>query len=188
MSKPIGGALFLCGLLTASVVAAQDDRQPRVSKLRVEPKGRDVFIGFNVAGALDPGLAKKMEAGLETAIRYEIRLYRRYPYWFDDFVEQRRYRIAATHDPVTREYAIEETLDGKPLRRTTTRDFAEAARLLLSRENLLAFHVERGKPTRNLYVQMRASFDAGYVFTIIPVDSRTPWKKSRRFNVRTSPR
>jgi len=188
MSKPIGGALFLCGLLTASVAAAQDDRQPRVSKLRVEPRGRDVFIGFTVAGALDPGLAKKMEAGLETAIRYEIRLYRRYPYWFDDFVEQRRYRVAATHDPVTREYAIEETLDGKPLRRTTTRDFAEAAQLLLSRENLLAFHVERGKPTRNLYVQMRASFDAGYVFTIIPVDSRTPWKKSRRFNVRTSPR
>jgi hypothetical protein len=32
---------------------------------------------------------------------------------------------------------------------------------------------------------MRASFDAGYVFTIIPVDSRTPWKKSRRFNIRS---
>jgi hypothetical protein len=188
MSKPIGGALILCGLLTASLAAGQVDRQPRVSQLRVQPRGRDVFIGFTVAGALNPELAKKMEAGLETAIRYEIRLYRRYPYWFDDFVEQRRYRVAATYDPVTREYAIEETLDGKPLRRTATRDFSEAARLLLSRENLLAFHVERGKPTRNLYVQMRASFDAGYVFTIIPVDSRTPWKKSRRFNVRTSPR
>jgi hypothetical protein len=34
---------------------------------------------------------------------------------------------------------------------------------------------------------MRARFDAGYVFTIIPVDSRTPWKKSRRFNVRAAP-
>ncbi|HVE66633.1 MAG TPA: DUF4390 domain-containing protein [Thermoanaerobaculia bacterium] len=188
MFRSIGGALVLCGLLTASVAAAEDDRQPRVSQLRVEPRGRDVFIGFTVAGALDPGLAKKMEAGLETAIRYDIRLYRRYPYWFDDFVEQRRYRVAATHDPVTREYAIEETLDGKPLRKTATREFAEAARLLLSRENLLAFHVERGKPTRNLYVQMRASFDAGYVFTIIPVDSRTPWKKSKRFNVRATPR
>ena len=188
MSRPIGGSLVLCGLLTASFAAAQDDRQPRVSQLRVEPRGRDVFIDFTVAGALDPQLAKKMEAGLETAIHYDIRLYRRYPYWFDDFVEQRRYRVAATHDPVTREYAIEETLDGKPLRRTATREFSEAARLLLSRENLLAFHVERGKPTRNLYVQMRASFDAGYVFTIIPVDSRTPWKKSKRFNVRAAPR
>jgi hypothetical protein len=82
---------------------------------------------------------------------------------------------------------VEEILDGKPLRRTTTREFPEAARLLLSRENLLAFHVQRGRPTRNLYVQMRARFDAGYVFTIIPVDSRTPWKKSRRFNVRAAP-
>jgi hypothetical protein len=188
MLKPIGGALVLCGLLTPSFAGGQADTEPRVSQLRVEPRGRDVFIGFTVAGALNPELARKIEAGLETALRYDIRLYRRYPYWFDDFVEQRRYRVAATFDPVTREYAIEETLDGKPLRRTTTREFSEAARLLLSRENLLAFHVARGKPTRNLYVQMRASFDAGYVFTIIPVDSRTPWKKSKRFNVRAAPR
>jgi hypothetical protein len=188
MPKSVPAALLLGGLLATSFAAGQADSQPRISQLRVEPRGRDVFIGFAVAGALNPELARKIEAGLETAIRYDIRLYRRYPYWFDDFVEQRRYRVAATFDPVTREYAIDEALDGKPLRRTTTREFAEAGRLLLARENLLAFHVARGKTTRNLYVQMRASFDAGYVFTIIPVDSRTPWKKSRRFNVRAAPR
>jgi hypothetical protein len=94
--------------------------------------------------------------------------------------------VAVTFDPVTREYAVDETLDAKPLRRTTTREFSEAAQFLLGRENLLAFHVQRGRPTRNLYVQMRASFDAGYVFTIIPVNSRTPWKKSRRFNIRAA--
>jgi hypothetical protein len=179
--------LLLCGVLVAGSAAAQTDSGPRVRDVRVEPRGRDVFVSFALAGALNPELARKIEAGLETSIRYDIRLYRRYPYWFDDAVEQRRYRVAVTFDPVTREYAVEETLDGKPLRRTTTREFPEAARLLLSRENLLAFHVQRGRPTRNLYVQMRASFDAGYVFTIIPVDSRTPWKKSRRFNVRAAP-
>jgi len=186
MPRQFWAALLLCGLFTAGFAAGEDERGPRITQLRIEPRGREVFLGFRLAGALNPELARKIEAGLETAIRYEIRLYRRYPYWFDDFVEQRRYRVAATYDPVTREYAVEETLDGKPLRRTTTREFAEAARLLLSRENLLAFHVARGRPTRNLYVQMRASFDAGYVFTIIPVDSRTPWKKSKRFNVRGS--
>jgi hypothetical protein len=179
--------LLLCGVLAAGSAAAQTDSGPRVRDLRVESRGRDVFVSFALAGALNPELARKIEAGLETSIRYDIRLYRRYPYWFDDAVEQRRYRVAVTFDPVTREYAVGETLDGKPLRRTTTREFPEAARLLLSRENLLAFHVQRGRPTRNLYVQMRASFDAGYVFTIIPVDSRTPWKKSRRFNVRAAP-
>lgn len=186
MRKSVQAALFLGGLLAASVAAGQADSQPRVSQLRVEPRGRDVFIDFAVAGALNPELARKIEAGLETAIRYDIRLYRRYPYWFDDSVDQRKYRVTATFDPVTREYAVEETLDGKPLRRTTTREFAEAAKLLLSRDNLLAFHVRPGQPTRNLYVQMRASFDAGYVFTIIPVNSRTPWKKSRRFNIRSA--
>jgi hypothetical protein len=181
-------AAFLAAcLVAAGHAAAQTEAGPRVRELRVESRSRDAFVTFAVAGALNPELARKIEAGLETAIRYDIRLYRRYPYWFDDLVEQRRYRVAVTFEPVTREYAVEETLDGKPLRRTTTREFEEATRLLLSRDNLLAFHVQRGRPTRNLYVQMRASFDAGYVFTIIPVDSRTPWKKSRRFNVRATP-
>jgi uncharacterized protein DUF4390 len=179
-------ALLAWGLLAGGAVDAQSESGPRVRDLRVETRGRDVFVTFAVTGALNPELSRKIEAGLETALRYDIRLYRRYPYWFDDLVEQRRYRVAVTFDPVTREYAVEETLDGKPLRRSTTREFPEATKLLLSRENLLAFHVQRGRPTRNLYVQMRASFDAGYVFTIIPVDSRTPWKKTGRFNVRTA--
>ena len=34
---------------------------------------------------------------------------------------------------------------------------------------------------------MRAGFDTAYFFTIIPVDSRTSWKKSKRFNVRSNP-
>jgi Domain of unknown function (DUF4390) len=184
MLRRIPAALLCSCLLTASFAPAQTNSGPRVRDLRVESRGRDVFVSFALDGALNPELARKIEAGLQTSIRYDIRLYRRYPYWFDDPVERRRCRVSVTFDPVTREYAVEEVLDGKPLRRTATRDFPDAARLLLSRESLLAFHVQPGRPTRNLYVQMRASFDAGYVFTIIPVDSRTPWKKSRRFNVR----
>jgi len=88
---------------------------------------------------------------------------------------------------VVRIAPVEETVDGKPLRRTTTRDFAEASQRLLSVDNLLVFHVAPGRPTRNLYVQMRASFDTSYFLTIIPVDSRTSWKKSKRFNVRANP-
>lgn len=182
-----GTFFLLAGVLlhaAAGPARAQEAAGPRINLLRVEPRGPDVFIQFNLAGALNPDLARKIEAGLETAIRYEIRLYRRYPYWFDEFVDLRRYRVAVTYDPVTREYVVNETMDGKPLRRTTTGDFAEASRSLVSRANLLVFRVGKEQPRRNLYVVMRGRFDAGYLFTIIPVDSKTPWKKSRRFNIR----
>ncbi|MDQ2980388.1 MAG: hypothetical protein M3R62_14345, partial [Acidobacteriota bacterium] len=86
--------------------------------------------------------------------------------------------------PVTREYVIAETLDGKPLARSSTRDFAEVGRRLVSRENLLVFRVGEKEPHTNLYLEMRAVFDSGYLFTIIPVDARTPWKESNRFDVR----
>ena len=84
MRSKLAAALFCGSLFAAAFAAGQAETGPRITKLRVEPRGRDVFVGFTLAGALNPELSRKIEAGLETAIRYEIQLYRRYPYWFDD--------------------------------------------------------------------------------------------------------
>ena len=166
---------------------AEEAPKPRVDVLRIETRGPDVFVRFHMTGALNPELARKIVAGLETAIRYEIRLYRRFRYWFDTYLDTRKYRVAVTYDAVTREYVVEETLDRKPLKRTTTRDFADVQRMLVSRESLLAFHVADDMPRRNLYCSMQARFDAGFLFAFIPVDSKTDWKKSQVFDI-TEPR
>jgi hypothetical protein len=184
------GRVALSAALAAALSAAaapplpaDEASNPRIDVLRIETRGRDVFLRFHLTGALNPELAKKIEAGLETAIRYEVRLYRRYRYWVDTYLDARRYRVAATYDPVTREYVVEETLDKKPLKRTTTRDFAEVQRMLVSREGLLTFRVADDMPRRNLYCSMRARFDAGFLFAFIPVDGKTDWKKSQVFDV-----
>ncbi|MFY9552338.1 MAG: DUF4390 domain-containing protein [Thermoanaerobaculia bacterium] len=161
---------------------------PRISVLNIEPRGPDILIKkFHLEGALNPELARKIEAGLETTIRYDIRLYRQYRWWFDSFQDARTYRVAVTFDPVTREYVVDETMDSRPLRRSTTRDFDAVARTLADGENLLIFRVGEGKPRRNLYVSMRATFDSTYLFAFIPVDTRTGWKKSRKFNIPETP-
>ncbi|HYB52270.1 MAG TPA: DUF4390 domain-containing protein [Thermoanaerobaculia bacterium] len=160
---------------------AADAPTPQVTVLRVTPRGSDVFLNFQLTGVLNPELARKIEAGLETTIRYEIRLYRQHRYWFDTFLDRRRYAVSVTFDPVTREYVVAVTLDGKPLRKTTTADFEEVKRALVSDENLLAFRVRPEWPHRNLIVHMRAAFDSGYLFAFIPVDYRTSWKKSKKF-------
>lgn len=171
------------GAASAAPLPAEDAPKPRIDVLRIETRGPDVFLNFHLTGALNPELSKKIEAGLETAIRYEIRLYRRYRYWLDTYLDTRKYRVAATYDPVTREYVVEETLDKKPLKRITTRDFAEVQRMLVSREGLLAFRVADDMPRRNLYAAMQARFDAGFLFAFIPVDGKTEWKKSQVFGV-----
>lgn len=179
---------LIAGVLLAVPAGAQDSRKPRIETLHAEARGPDVFVRFRLDGALNPELASKIEAGLETAIRYEIRLYRHNAHWlWDDRIDTRRYRVAVTYDPVTREYVIAETLDGKPLARSSTHDFAEVAHRLVSRDNLLVFRVAEDQPRRNLYLQMRAAFDSGYLFTIIPVDARTEWKISNRFEIRSMP-
>ncbi len=184
-----GRAAFRAAALATALAVAgapllsQAAPKPRVDVLRIETRGPDVFLKFHLTGALNPELSKKIEAGLETSIRYEVRLYRRFRYWFDTYLETRRYRVAATYDPVTREYVVEETLDKKPLKRTTTRDFAEVQQMLVSRESLLAFRVADDMPRHNLYASMQARFDAGFLFAFIPVDGKTEWKKSQVFDV-----
>jgi hypothetical protein len=186
MRRVVGVTGVLAGLMLAFPVSAQDARKPRIETLHAEARGPDVFLKFRVDGALNPELASKIEAGLETAIRYEIRLYRHNKNWlWDDRIDTRRYRVSVTYDPVTREYVIQEMIDGKPLPRSSTRDFAEVSRRLVSHDNLLVFRVPDDAPKRNLYVQMRAVFDSGYLFTIIPVDARTDWKVSNRFEIRS---
>lgn len=176
------GLLAVLSLLRPPLVAAQEQGL-RLDRLEVTTRGRDVFLRFHLTGALNPELASKIQAGLETAIRYDIRLYRRYQYWPDYLVDSRRYGVAATYDPVTREYAVEETMDTRPYRRAATREFSEVARKLTSGEHVLAFRVGEGKPERNLYVRIRARLDSGYLFSFIPVDAKTPWVNSRRFNL-----
>jgi hypothetical protein len=181
-------ATVLAGSPGASALAEDAPQPARIGLLRAEARGYDVFVSFRLDGALNPELATKIEAGLETALRYEIRLYRHNAHWlWDNPMGSRSYRVAVTYDPVTREYVIAETMDGKPLGRSTTRDFSEVARRLVSRDNLLGFRVGRNDWRTNLYVQMRATFDSGYILAIIPVDSRTPWKQSNRFEIRSAP-
>jgi hypothetical protein len=177
----VGLAIFLA----AGGVAAQE--RPRIETLHADARGPDVFVNFRLTGALNPHLATRIESGLETAIRYEARLYRHNAHWlWDDRMDTRRYRVAVTYDPVTREYVVVETVDGRPLHRSSTHDFSEVARRLVSRENLLLFRVRHDDWRTNLYVQMRATFDSGYLFAIIPVDSRTAWKESNRFEIRVA--
>jgi uncharacterized protein DUF4390 len=181
-------AVAFVGVLLLACAAGAEQEKPRIEALKADARGPDVFVGFRLAGALNPELARKIESGLETVIRYELRLYRHNAHWlWDDRMDARLYRVAVTYDPVTREYVVVETMDGRPLQRTTTHNFTEVARRLLSRENLLVFRVRHDDWRTNLYVQMRAAFDSGYLFTIIPVDSRTPWTESNRFEVKVAP-
>ena len=178
-------ASALAGLLPGRLGAEQE--KPRIEALRADARGPDVFVAFRLAGVLNPELAGKIESGLETVVRYDIRLYRHNAHWlWDDHMDTRKYRVAVTYDPVTREYVTIETMDGKPLQRSTTHNFSEVTRRLLSRENLLVFRIRPNDWRTNLYVQMRAAFDSGYLFTIIPMDSRTSWMESNRFEVKVA--
>jgi len=169
---------------TAGESRGAEASRPRIESLIAQPRGTEILLRFRLGGALNPELATRIQAGLETTIRYDIRLYRHNAHWFWDYsMGKVKYRVSATFDPVTREYVIVETMDDKPFSRSTTRDFGDVTRRLISHENLAAFRVREDGLT-NLYVTMRATFDSGYLFTIIPVDSRTDWAESNRFEVK----
>src|SRR5262245_39683367 len=121
--RPIG--VVLAVFASAASLAAADKARPRISPLVAEVRGTQNSLRFPLHGAPNPEPARRTQAGLETVIRYEIRLYRHNAHWFWDYkLGTRQYRAAVTYDPVTHEYVLVETMDDKPLSRFTTRDFA----------------------------------------------------------------
>ena len=175
-------AAWLAFVFLAAASAARAEN-PHISPLAIGVRGNEVFLTFTLNGALDPQLSRRLESGLELSIDYDLRLLDRNRYWFDQFLEAHRYRIAATYNPVKREYLVRDFWDGKPSGVLTTQEFSEAARLLVSRNDLRAFRIHRDWPHKHLYVKMRASYDAGRFFALAPVDSTTEWKKSKTFKI-----
>ncbi len=172
--------LALAFLAPANAARAEN---PHISPLAIGVRGNEVFLTFTLNGALDPQLSRRLESGLELSIDYDLRLLDRNRYWFDQFLESHRYRVAATYNPVKREYLVRDLWDEKPVRTFTTQEFSEAARLLVSRSNLSSFRIRKDWPHKHLYVKMRASYDAGRFFALAPVESSTEWKKSKTFKI-----
>jgi hypothetical protein len=173
------GALALTGAF-ARPAAGQG---PHIHPLDIEVRGNEVWINFLLGGAVDPDLAHRIESGLETTIDYDIRLYERNRYWFDQFLESHRFRVTAAYDAVRREYLIRDFWDGESAGIQTARDFDEAVRLLVSRQSLFVGRVRKDWPHKHLYVKMRASYDSGHFFALAPVDYTTVWKKSKTFKI-----
>src|SRR5215813_3990371 len=110
----IGVSLVLAGVATATSQAAEAPR-PRIDSLIAQARGTEIFLRFRLGGALNPELATRIQAGLETAIRYDIRLYQHTSNWvLDSSLIKVRYPISASFEPVTRAYLIVETMDDKP--------------------------------------------------------------------------
>jgi hypothetical protein len=181
--KRIRTALAAAAAAILALAAPARAEAPHISPLSVEVVGNDLFITFVLNGAIDPDLARRIESGLETSIDYDVRLDERNRYWFDQELDAHHFRVTAAYNPVKREYVVRDFWDRKPAATLATSNFAEAARLLVSRSRLPAFRVRRGWPHKHLYVKMRASYDAGHFFALAPVDSTTDWKKSKTVKV-----
>jgi hypothetical protein len=176
-------AAVCLALASLAIAPAARAENPHISPLAIGVRGNEVFLTFTLNGALDPQLARRLESGLELSIDYDLRLLDRNRYWFDQFLEVHKYRVAATYNAVKREYLVRDFWDGKAAGALTTQEFSEAARLLVSRSDLSAFRVHRDWPHKHLYVKMRASYDAGRFFALAPVNSTTEWKKSKTFKI-----
>jgi hypothetical protein len=156
---------------------------PHIFRLDVEVRGNEVWISFAMRGAVDPELARRLQSGLDTAIDYDIRLFERNRYWFDQFLEKHRLRIAATYDAISREYVVRDFWDGEAAGTRSARSFAEMTEILLSRSAIRAFRVHKDWPHKHLYVKMKATYNTGHFVALAPVSSASDWKKSQTFKI-----
>src|SRR5690348_10822944 len=121
--KTLGRIRILVALFALVFALPALAENPHIAPLNITVRRNEVSVTFTLNGALDPELSRRLESGLELSIDYDLRLLDRNRYWFDQFLDFHRLRIAATYNSVKREYLVQDFWDGKAAGTFTTQEF-----------------------------------------------------------------
>jgi hypothetical protein len=170
--------------LLALLLAAAAPERPAVTDVVAALDGREVRIGFRLAGAFDDAVRERLQAGLPTGFTYEIELLRDRKRWWDAGLAEASLEVAAMYNALSRDYLLNVKRDSRLVESRTVRELADLERAMTEVAGLAALAVpERVRGRQRLLVRVRAKLGAGTVLGFIPTERETAWAESRKFRL-----
>ena len=169
--------------LLAPPVPAGPDKAKIVSPL-AEPTDHHILLSFELAGAFDDEVRRRIDSGLPTGFRFRLRLTRDRKRWFDTDLASSDLRVVANYNAVTREYLINYMQDGLLVQSRVVRDAAELEHAMTHFERFPVFALSAippGSEDRRVRVRIRAELGAKTFLLLIPTAITTDWAESPRF-------
>jgi len=173
----------LLPLLALLLAAASADR-PAVTDVVAALDGREVRVGFRLAGAFDERVRERLEAGLPTGFVYEVELLRDRKRWWDAGLAEASLEVVAMYNALSRDYLLNVKRDGRLVESRTVRELADLERAMTEVGGLAAFAVpDRVRGRQRLLVRVRANLGSGTILGFVPAARETAWAESRKFRL-----
>ena len=170
--RTVLAALFL------SLLAAGGREPAQIKGLHAHREESRVLVSFELVGAFDEPIVDRIQSGLPTQFRYEIRLERPRRFWLNNNLGRTTLEIAVTYNAVTQEYLVNTKQDGALIDSRIVSDPEELERAMTMVSSLQAFEVD-GEQRGRWFVAVRAALGSRHFMLLLPNTIHTNWARYR---------
>jgi len=167
----IAAALLLVG-------AAPCLASPSLDRLRAERSGGAVVISLQIREALDPPRLEEIEAGIESVLRYRIRLVRRRAGLLDEELADVEVEACVRRDALSRQYTLTRRVDGDTVEKRMTADPEEMKRFLTTLDRVPVAPADLLVAGQEYEVRARGDLGLVWRFYLIPWPASTGWERA----------
>ena len=173
MKRPLIAAAIL--LLGAYPCLAS----PALERLQAEAKGGSVLVSLEIREALDPPRLEEIESGIESVVRYRIRLLRRRAGLLaDEEMADVEVEASVRRDALSRQYTLTRRVDGDTLEKRMTADPEEMKRFLTTLDRVAVAPADLLATGQQYEVRARADLGLVWRFYLIPWPASTGWERA----------
>jgi len=149
---------------------------PALDRLHAERSGGSVVVSLQIREALDPPRLEEIETGIESIVRYRIRLLRRRSGLMDEELADVEVEACVRRDALSRQYTLTRRVDGDTVEKRMTADPEEMKRFLTTLDRVPVAPADLLLPGREYEIRARGDLGLVWRFYLIPWPSSTGWE------------
>lgn len=157
-----------------------------IENLVTELEGERVRVSFELEGAFDEEVVRRVESGLATGFTFQVQLMRDRLRWADKLITSSRLEVVALYNAISREYLVNLKHDGDLIESRVVRDREALRQAMTEISRLPAFSVTGLSGPKRALVRVRAELGTRQLLFIIPITQTTGWTESAKFHLPTA--
>lgn len=151
---------------------------PALDHLRAERSGGSVVVSLQIREALDPPRLEEIETGIESIVRYRIRLLHRRTGLLDEELADVEVEACVRRDALSRQYTLTRRVDGDTVEKRMTADPDEMKRFLTTLDRVPVATADLLASGEQYEVRARGDLGLVWRFYLIPWPSSTGWERA----------
>ena len=152
---------------------------PTLEQLHAEAKAGSVVVSLQIREALDAPRLEEIESGIESVVRYRIRLLRRRAGLLaDEELADVEVEASVRRDALSRQYTLTRRVDGDTVEKRMTADPEEMKHFLTTLDRVAVASADVLVAGQQYEVRARGDLGLVWRFYLIPWPANTGWERT----------